>query len=64
MKKISVELEASQNNKHHTFDLVDLGVTKEKWEQMSDLEKHDTIEKAVFDLSEQPYWMVGSFHEQ
>ena len=30
---------------------------------MSESEKHDTIEKAVFDLPEQPYWVVGSFDD-
>lgn len=62
--KISVKLEVSENRGHHTFDLYDLGVTKEEWEQMSDSEKHDIVEKAVFDLPEQPYWMVDSFDER
>lgn len=62
--KISVKLEVSESRGHHTFDLDDLGVTKEEWEEMSDSEKHDAIEKAVFDLREQPYWCVDSFDER
>lgn len=62
--KISVKLEVSESRGHHTFDLDDLGVTKEEWEQMSDSEKHDAVEKAVFDLPEQPYWCVDSFDEK
>lgn len=64
MLNISVKLEVSESNGHHTFDLDDLGVTKQEWDKMSESEKHDTVEKAVFDLPEQPYWMVGSFDER
>ena len=31
---------------------------------MTESEKHDAVEKVVFDLPEQPYWMVGSFDER
>lgn len=62
--KILVKLEVSESNGHHTFDLDDLGLTKEEWKQMSDSEKHDVVEKAVFDLPEQPYWMVDTFDER
>lgn len=62
--KISVKLEVSEINGHHTFDLEDLGVTEQEWEQMSDSEKHAAVEKAVFDLPDQPYWMVDSFYER
>jgi len=61
---ISVKLEVSENNGHHTFDLDDLDVTEQEWNEMSESEKHDIIERAVFDLPEQPYWMVGSFTEK
>lgn len=62
--KISVKLEVSENSKHHTFDLDDLDLIKEQWETMSDSQKQDAIEKAVFDLPDQPYWMVDSFKEK
>ena len=62
--KISVKLKVSESNGHHTFDLDDLGVTKEEWEQMSDAEKHYTVEKAVFYLNKQPRWMVDTFDER
>ena len=62
--KISVKLEVSESNGHHTFDLDDLGVTEQEWNEMSESEKNDAVEKAVFDLPEQPYWMVGSFDER
>ncbi len=62
--KVSVKLEASQNSSSHTFNLNELDVTQEDWEQMSDKEKHDTIEKAVFGLPEQPFWMVDSYTER
>lgn len=61
--KISVKLEASENNGYHKFDLDDLGVSEQEWNALSQQEKHSIVEKAVFDLPEQPYWMVGSFDE-
>jgi hypothetical protein len=62
--KISVKLEVSESNGHRSFDLEDLSVTEQEWNEMSESEKHDTIEKAVFYLPEQPYWMVESFREE
>jgi hypothetical protein len=62
--KISVKLEVSESKGHKTFDLEDLGVAEQEWNKMSEPEKHDIVEKAVFDLPEQPYWMVGSFEER
>jgi hypothetical protein len=59
--KISVKLVVSEETGHRTFDLDDLGVTKEEWDESDDKAKHDLIEQAVFDLPEQPYWMVDSF---
>lgn len=62
--KISVKLEVSENTGHKTFDLDDLDITEQKWNEMSDSEKRSLIETAVFDLPEQPYWMVDSFEER
>lgn len=62
--KVSVKLEASQNSSSHTFNLNELDVTQEEWEEMSDKEKHSIIEKAVFGLPEQPFWMVDSYTER
>ena len=62
--KISVKLGVSENNGNQTFSLDELGYTELEWELLSEQEKHDVIEKEVFDLSEQPYWMVDSFEEQ
>lgn len=61
--KISVKLGVSEETGHRTFDLDDLGVTKEEWDELDDKAKHDLVEQAVFDLPEQPYWMVDSFDE-
>ena len=61
--KISATLDVSENSGHRIFDLDDLGVTEIEWEQMGDLEKRAIIEQAVFDLREQPYWVLESFDE-
>lgn len=62
--KISVKLEASQKSSSHTFNLNELDVTQEEWEQMNESERNSTIEKAVFGLPEQPFWMVDSYTEK
>lgn len=59
--KISVKLGVSEETGHRIFYLDDLGLTKEEWDEMNDKQRHDAIEQAVFDLPEQPYWMVDSF---
>lgn len=59
--KISVKLEVSETRGSKTFTLEDLGVTLEEWRELSDKEKANLVETAVFDLSEQPYWCVTSF---
>lgn len=63
MKKVLVNLEVSQNQDFRTFDLDDLGVSEQDWNEMSESEKNVVIQNAVFDLPEQPYWMVDSFEE-
>lgn len=62
--KISVRLEVSQNTNHVSFDLSNFGLSESEWEELSDKEKHELIESAVFDLPEQPYWVLDSFSEQ
>jgi len=62
--KISVELGVSENKGYQTFDLADLGFTELEWDLLSQSEQHDIIEKEVFDLHEQPYWMVNSFEKK
>lgn len=59
--EIKVELGASQNTDSHTFTLDELGITQLQWKLLTDQEKNETIQKAVFDLPSQPFWMVDSF---
>ena len=61
--KISVKLGVSQNLDYRTFDLDDLGVTEQDWNEMTELEKEEFLQKEVFGLPDQPYWMVESFDE-
>ena len=61
--KISVTLGSSQDTGHHNFNLEDLGVTEEEWNEMSESKKKDLIQSAVNDLHDQPYWVADSFLE-
>lgn len=63
MTKIKAKLETSETAKSFTFNFHDLDVTKEEWEAMSDTEKHNVIQNAVFELNEQPYWVLDTFEE-
>ncbi len=62
--RVSVILEASESSGFREFDLEQLGLTEEQWGEMSDLDKQAAIQEAVFDLPEQPYWVVDSFSEE
>lgn len=62
--KIYAKLEVSQNTSSETFDLEDLGVTEEEWENLSYNDKKELIAKAVLDLPDQPYWMLDNFSEK
>ena len=61
--RISVKLDVSQNKGNHTFDLEDFDVTEKEWEELDDVQRREIIENAVFELPEQPYWMVDTFEE-
>lgn len=62
--KISVKLEVSQLRSHATFDLEDLNLTKEEWDQLSYEAKQEAVKEAIYDLPDQPYWCLDSFKEQ
>ena len=61
--KIEVSLGVSNNKDTCTFTLDELGFTKLEWDNMSDDEKKEAIQAQVFELSDQPYWMLDSFEE-
>ena len=61
--KISVNLEPSEENGHQTFDLEDLELTEQQWNNLSDEERKDAIQNAVNNLHEHPYWVAVSFEE-
>jgi hypothetical protein len=56
--KIKVKLTASEEYGRTTFSLDELNLTKKEWKRMSEEEKLRTIQKAVDELLEQPYWLV------
>jgi hypothetical protein len=64
MITIQARLEVSENNSYRVFTLEDLNVTETEWNNLSESEKSGLVEKAVFDLPEQPYWCLDSFSEQ
>lgn len=58
--KIKVKYEVSESQRHHTWDLEDLGVTEEEWKEMSEDNKREILMDAIV---EQPYWAVDTFSE-
>lgn len=59
--KITVKANVSQESKTFEYDLEDIGITPEEWENMSAEEKNDTIQAALDTEPEQPYWVVDEF---
>lgn len=62
--KISVKLEASQCTGSTTLTLDQLGFSLEEWEQLGEEDKSEAIKNAVYDLNDQPFWMVDSYIEK
>jgi len=59
--QIIARLNVSQTTGTHTFDLEDLGLYEEQWQQMSEVERKEAVHNAVIDLLEQPYWVLDTF---
>lgn len=62
--KIIVKMEASQNSSSTTFDLQDLGFSEEEWSVLNKEEKMEAIKEVIYDLHDQPFWMLDSFQER
>lgn len=61
--KITVSLTVSQETNNLTFDLEDLNLTQDDWNNLNESERESAIQKIVDDLPEQPYWVVDTFTE-
>ena len=59
--KIIAELEASQDISTTTFTLEEIGMTKEGWDKLTDEQKHDVVQETIYELPEQPYWVLSTF---
>lgn len=58
--KIKVRFEVSQTHTYETYDLEDLGITLEEWNEMSDDAKNILLMDMVTD---QPYYQVDRIKE-
>lgn len=55
-KKVKVFLEPTVQRMEHVFDLEDLNVTEEEWNEMTIDEKLDRLGDEINNLPEQPSW--------
>ncbi len=62
--RIKVRMEASERMSFWTFDLEDLNVTQEEWDNLSKDEQQALLQDSLNGLPEQPYWMVDTYTEQ
>lgn len=62
-KKIKVKLDVSHTVTTMTFDLEDLGMEVEEWNNLSDLEKTEILQVEVNNMPEQPFWVITTFNE-
>lgn len=58
---IEVIMEVSETSGVHTFTLEDLGLTENEWNNLNEEQKRDKVQMAIFELPDQPYWMLESF---
>lgn len=59
--KIEVKYEVSETRTDETWDLEDLGLTEDEWNEMDKNEKQECL----MDIMENknPYWMIDYFRE-
>ena len=62
--KIEVSLGVSSNSNFVNISLEDLNLTKEEWDELSQEAKDEAIQNYVFDMNDQPYWMVDKYEER
>jgi len=62
--KIKVKIGVSVTNGVTTIDTEELGYSEKLWNSLSKEEKEAILQDEVFELSEQPYWMIDSFEEK
>ena len=60
--KIKVKYDVSATQRYESFDLEDLGVSEEKWNNMIDEEKRQLLMDAA--ETDQPYWVVSKFESE
>lgn len=56
--KIKVKYEVSENYDFETWELSDLGLTKEEWDEMDEDKRNELLMDAKIS---QPYWAVSSY---
>lgn len=59
--KIEIKVDVSEYRKTITIDLADINLTELQWEQMTESDREDLLQKHIDDLPEQPYWCVDTF---
>lgn len=60
--KITVKYGVSQSRTNATWDLEDLGLSVEEWNEMSKDKKEEILMEMM--ENDQPYWMVETFEEK
>lgn len=62
--KILLTLGASETTTVKSLTTDDIGITDEEWLLMDNLQKEEALQAYVYDLPEQPYWVLDNFDEK
>lgn len=62
--RIHARMSANQTYDTQYFELEELGFTEEQWLAMSATEQENAVKEAIYNLPEQPYWMLDTFETQ
>lgn len=60
--QIKVFMDVSQLTHQGTVSLEDLNLTEEKWNEMSEDERKESLQEFIDDLPSQPYWILTKFN--
>lgn len=62
--KILLTLGASETTTVKSLTTDDIGITDEEWLLMDNSQKEEALKAYVFDLHDQPYWVLDNFDEK
>lgn len=61
--RVAIKLSITVSEGYRTFALEDLGITEDEWGWMDEEQKYEFLLQFVYQMPEQPDWMIDEFEE-